>query len=100
MSVPVGTKLPHREGGEGVFIVVQTREGNEERRPGPDNRDVTRGGGGGCARAGGGMGRACARAGEGGDRVDEGDHQGHESFSVALCVRITINIPDWLQHAL
>lgn len=47
MSVPVGTKLPHREGGEGVFIVVQTREGNEERRPGPDNRDVTRGGGGG-----------------------------------------------------
>lgn len=46
------------------------------------------------------MGRACARAGEGGDRVDEGDHQGHESFSVALCVRITINIPDWLQHAL
>lgn len=40
------------------------------------------------------------RAGEGGDRVDEGDYQCHESFSVALCVRITINSPDWLQHAL
>lgn len=47
-----------------------------------------------------GVGKACARAGEGGDRVDEGDHQDHESFSVALCVRITINSPDWLQHAL
>lgn len=67
MSIPVGTKLPHREGGEGVFIAVQTREGNEERRPGLDNHDVTQGlgGGEGVARAGDGRGgRVCVQGKE------------------------------------
>lgn len=47
MSGPVETKPPHSEGSEGVFIVVQTREGNEEHRPGPNNQDFTWGWGSG-----------------------------------------------------